>query len=322
MIRRVLPALFILLTFAHAQSIKETDWQPSLADGGAPDCSEHVGIRTSYSATVHMKHAEALIIGTATRGSDKGCSRHAELVLSGQAERKIPLPLPHRIGFGIADFSPDGRTLLLASEREMDAPYEQTRNVEVAVVNVYHPQLQLINVWDVFGWEKCEATVEPQGFTRDGRVLLLARPSIMSREVRNDCVRDWGLYATDLKNKPVRLPDDTKVPRFAEVTAEEHRACRSDPDIVGACFTVHGKLRAGNGSPSLRIWRTGTKRILGVLDDYPLPDDFDNYDLLNGAAWGDFEVCPFTKDKPGEMRMVCVDSARHLNYQKYRGSHD
>ena len=317
MIRRVLPALFVLFTFAHAQSPKETDWRPSLAYGAAPDCSEHVGDRISYSATVRMKAVSASIVGTAKRGSDRECSRHAELVLSGHVERTIPLSMPHRAGYEIADFNPSGQTLLLLAENDLEPPYDQTRNVEVAIVDVIHPQIQLINTWDVFGWGKCNATVEPQGFTPDGRVLLLARPSTHWSEARNDCVSDWGLYATDLKSKPVRLPDGTKVPRFAKVTSYEHRACKSDPDIMEACFTIHGRLNVWNGSPSLRIWPVGTRRIMGVLDEYPLPGELDDYDLLNGAAWGDFEVCPFTKDRQGWMRMVCVESASKVTYKKY-----
>ena len=27
--------------------------------------------------------------------------------------------------------------------------------------------------------------------------------------------------------------------------------------------------------------------------------------------YGDFNVCPFTKQKPGHMQMVCIESAAH-----------
>lgn len=41
--------------------------------------------------------------------------------------------------------------------------------------------------------------------------------------------------------------------------------CRRNPALVASCFTLHGRLFVGNGAPSMRIWRVGTKRILGVL---------------------------------------------------------
>jgi hypothetical protein len=34
-------------------------------------------------------------------------------------------------------------------------------------------------------------------------------------------------------------------------------------------------------------------------------------------ATGDFEVCPFTEERAGEMQMVCVESAENVTYKKY-----
>jgi hypothetical protein len=110
----------------------------------------------------------------------------------------------------------------------------------------------------------------------------------------------------------VRLPDDTKVPRFGKRAALSAQACKSDPDIIDACFTVRGRLAAYNGGPSLRIWRVGTKHMLGVLDEFPLPSDFPEANLWDKEAWGDYEVCPFTQEKPGAMQMVCVESAKDI----------
>jgi hypothetical protein len=318
MIRKVVMAAAVLTTIALAQSPKETNWEPPLADGGAPECPQHLGRRVSYSATAGVGTFSASIIGTAERNSEDQCASQAKLVIRGGSEKSILLPHPDREHYEIADFSPDTRSFLFVLDKGLEAPaYEEIRNIEVAVVDISRPEIRPINVWDLFGWGKCEATVEPQGFMSDGRVLLLARPSTRYSEVRNDCVPDWGLYATNLKSRPVRLPDDPKVPRFGTITSSERQACKSDPDIVEACFVVHGRIRAGNGTPSLRIWRQGTSRILGVNDDFPLPDALDGEDLLNGEVWGDFEVCPFAKDRPGVMRMVCVESASHLTYKKY-----
>jgi len=46
--------------------------------------------------------------------------------------------------------------------------------------------------------------------------------------------------------------------------------CKNNPQIGGACFSVHGRLSAYNGAPSLRIWPIGTHRLLGVLKDQRL----------------------------------------------------
>ncbi len=70
-----------------------------------------------------------------------------------------------------------------------------------------------------------------------------------------------------------------------------------------------------NGTPSLRIWRVGSKKILGVLpaENEIIPESLK--DALNGfnkSVYADLEVCPFTKEQPGAMQMVCVESARNL----------
>jgi len=96
--------------------------------------------------------------------------------------------------------------------------------------------------------------------------------------------------------------------------------CKGNKKLVGDCFTVHGRMQAGNGTPSVRIWRVGTKRMLGVpeapVDGDPdvasLPHLIYETNIRDQAVFADFVVCPLTKEKPGEMQMVCVESATHL----------
>jgi hypothetical protein len=33
-------------------------------------------------------------------------------------------------------------------------------------------------------------------------------------------------------------------------------------------------------------------------------------------AYGDFEVCPFTRERSGEMRMVCIEKAENVFLKK------
>jgi hypothetical protein len=88
--------------------------------------------------------------------------------------------------------------------------------------------------------------------------------------------------------------------------------CKSNPGLAGKCFAVRGRMRAYNGNPTYRIWKIGTQRILGVTSPHPGEEPI----LPDGVACGfdcdvyaDFEVCPFTREKPGVMQRVCVESA-------------
>ena len=104
------------------------------------------------------------------------------------------------------------------------------------------------------------------------------------------------------------------------------RDCRGNPKVIAGCFSIHGRAFASNGTPDLRIWRIGTRRILGVTAT-SMPDDAEEpiapENLLRALGgtehfvFGDFEVCPFTAEREGEMQMVCVQKANHLVLKPY-----
>ena len=108
----------------------------------------------------------------------------------------------------------------------------------------------------------------------------------------------------------------------AALAAEAGQTCRTSHNLVGACFTVHGRLFVSNGTPSVRIFRIGTTRILGVLDRQsqaegaevvpPAVDSLLKPDPFSTDVDGDYEVCPFDRTELGRMQMVCIESASHL----------
>ena len=101
---------------------------------------------------------------------------------------------------------------------------------------------------------------------------------------------------------------------------EPRRPCREHPKVMAKCFVFRGRLANYNGVPTVRIWRVGTDRILGVSDGMALPE-FEQMpasvkDALGGSferwVFGEFEFCPFAPDRPGSMRLGCIDSAKDL----------
>jgi hypothetical protein len=95
---------------------------------------------------------------------------------------------------------------------------------------------------------------------------------------------------------------------------ESSPRCEGNAEVVGSCFVVHGRLRAGNGNPTQRIWRIGTKRILGIREEFAIPKKIEGLvTWATGATlYGDFEVCPLTHERAGHMQIVCVEDARNL----------
>lgn len=99
-------------------------------------------------------------------------------------------------------------------------------------------------------------------------------------------------------------------------------ACKNSPHLVGPCFTVHGRLAVYNGSNVFRIWPIGTHRLIAIVnvDDRTvepvLPPEIEG-PLERGTAtgvalFGDYEVCPVTRQKPGTMQDVCLIRGTNL----------
>ena len=79
------------------------------------------------------------------------------------------------------------------------------------------------------------------------------------------------------------------------------------------CYWTHGRIVAGNGTPSVRIWPNGTRRLLGVVNPTEPGTDAGELDALPTrlrrlltdknayAVWGDFHVCPVMPERVGWM---------------------
>jgi len=286
----------------------EPQWLAPLATGNAPDCPHNPGTRNYRSEIVAAVSTRIYVFGT-TIHNRSGCHKRAEIRVNRHGQQKI-FPLPHADAwdFQVVDYSPDGSKILLASNVLDDDDRYQRRDVVVSLMDLRTGKTDWHNAWDLFHWRDCDAMVEPQGFMPDGRLVLMARQSVIASQVNPNCVQDKALYAIDLTSGKVsRLPDSTIVPRTGHEVRPEFQACKSDPDIVGECFQIHGRLAAYNGSPTLRIWHVGTSRILGVHNDI-LPETISPKMDWDTEILGDFLVCPYTRQKEGAMQFVCVES--------------
>ena len=110
----------------------------------------------------------------------------------------------------------------------------------------------------------------------------------------------------------------------ASAHASEGVACARSPNLVGTCFIVHGSLTVSNGTPDIRIWRIGTKRMLGVFDasrnpegDSVTPSNVNKLLTHFRAVIGNYDVClPLTTERHGWMQMVCIKGASNLHQGK------
>jgi len=104
------------------------------------------------------------------------------------------------------------------------------------------------------------------------------------------------------------------------------RSCKTSHNLVGACFTVHGRLFEAKEIPRIRIDGTGGRQIFGVLDRQSMSESTELIPAIVGAllmpapgvtdVYGDYEICPFEKDTTGAIRAVCIQNASHLTARR------
>lgn len=306
-------ALIALVFVSLPGAVAKAAWLPALAYATAPECPKHAGVRELRSEIIQRDADQAFFVA-ASRNKGGACESTATLHLKhGQADSVFDLPAPATQNYSIVDFSSDRSTLLLARDLIRTYPDEQLRNILIGTVSTDTGQVQWQNAWDLFKWQTCDATVEPQGFSDDGKIVVLVRPSVMAPRRRESCIASTSLYEVDTHGVAAPLPDSLKVVRYATVVRARFQACAADPDLVGACFTVHGRLSYWNGNPSLRIGWIGTKRILGVPNEV-VPDSVAPHLNFDVGAYGDYRVCPLTLRKPDAMQMVCIEAADNVKY--------
>ena len=110
-------------------------------------------------------------------------------------------------------------------------------------------------------------------------------------------------------------------------SSPKHRIPCKTPQNASECYWTRGRVAFGTGNPAFRMWKIGTKRLLGIYSgpsvshdrlspDQEHPEFPANVDKVwssrLGALYGDFEVCPLAPERPGAMRPVCVESAKNL----------
>jgi hypothetical protein len=117
---------------------------------------------------------------------------------------------------------------------------------------------------------------------------------------------------------------------FPQNTKERKVACKTAQNAK-TCYWTHGRLSVYNGNPTFRLWKIGTRRLLGVYsgpgfgpfdpgrneeDDLELPANLKSYDFTKVSVFGDFEVCPLAPEKEGRMQAACIESEKNLVSEK------
>ena len=124
------------------------------------------------------------------------------------------------------------------------------------------------------------------------------------------------------------LPVGLAAPQEA---AKRKIPCKT-PENASMCYWTRGRLHIYNGTPSYRLWKIGTTRLLGIYsgpsvwtgdpairdnEDPELPASLQKvYRSPFEQVFADFEVCPLEPERPGFMQAACIESAKNIFVQK------
>lgn len=116
------------------------------------------------------------------------------------------------------------------------------------------------------------------------------------------------------------------IPTWSSSTYTRRYVCKT-PKLAPSCYWAHGRLEFTEGTPALRLWKIGTKRILGIYigqETYPGYLNLDNEDPelpanlegrlkpFENRIYADFEVCPLVPEKSSTMQAACIEAAKNI----------
>lgn len=146
-----------------------------------------------------------------------------------------------------------------------------------------------------------------------------------------------GLAAS--RQKPTAAANSSK--QSAKPPAVRKIPCKI-PENTSSCYWTRGRLSIyEGGAPSYRLWKIGTRRMLGIFNGPShFPPSIDEYDKIpelptnllrayeadirrmkkaTGITWtipppvfADFEICPLEPEKKDTMQAVCIESAKNI----------
>ena len=107
-------------------------------------------------------------------------------------------------------------------------------------------------------------------------------------------------------------------------TPKRKIACKT-PENAASCYWTRGRLAVYNGGPpNIRVWKIGTKRILGIesgpnyneaVEEENGPDLPPNVLRVlepHALVFADFEVCPLEAARPRHMQHACIEAAKNI----------
>ena len=271
-----------------------------LAISVSPPCSSRHGVRTVRSNLVQFKTVTASL--TAQSSEDNSiCNQSVALwVTQNETSQQIDLGGSSSTTFAIVDIAPDTSGILVASwATSMDLMAD--RRAAFAFISLIDGAVKWNALAKLVNEKDCSAGLVPQGFLDSKHFIVAA-----------NCHSPANLYSVNLDSLSASpLAGSLTINRFAQVLSGPVRSCRTDPDVVGACYQTRARLAEGTDSTNKALWPVGSKHVLSV-ENSAIPTVLSSAVSPDTRVYATMTICPVTTDHPGSRRAVCIESASDL----------
>lgn len=256
------------------------------------------------SSVVELGSVSASLSSQALR-EGKSCSQSSALgVTVRNVSEQFELPGDAGTSFAIQDIADDGSAILLTSSPVSDS---KDGNAAMAVVPVTEGSIKWIGLRELLQMAGCDAVIQPEGFLEPSRILLAVAPS-MAPHPRANCIDKEVFYSFELNSHRVARFNESDFTRQARVVSGPLESCKTDPDLVGACYRERARLALNDSGDGFTLWPLGGQHYLSVEEEM-VPAALLAQVSPEMRVYANMLVCPMLPE-PRESRMrVCIDSA-------------
>jgi hypothetical protein len=286
-----------------------------LASAAALPCSVRPGVRSIQSGLVQFGDVTASLSAQSTRQNTReknACTQSAALwVTQNGVSQQFDLPDAKSRVFNIVDVAPDASAILISAVTTL--PNGQGYSTEVGVVSLADGVFRWTLVSDMLGFQNCDAAYKPQGFSDAKHIVVAAAPALPPHRYAN-CTPETQFYLVDLdlpRVKPLRSIGLHRLATAASGPAGGTRqACKTDPDVVGACYSTRARLALGTGE-DLLVWPIGSPHFMAA-EEQMVPGVLRSELTHAMRVYATMVLCPMQVEHREKRQYVCVESATDL----------
>lgn len=282
----------------------------------APPCSRRPGVRAIRSDLIQFGAVTASLSAQAAREGQSCLQTAALWVTRKNISQQYELRDAAVNTFAILDIAPDSDNILLSSVPAAPNP-DADHSAQFTVLSLPDGSLKWTPIADVLGLKNCAASFEPQGFIDATHVSIAARP-VPSTLKHPSCTTKTLYFDYDLTTRAVKQSSTPAIRRFAQSVAGPIHSCKSDPDVIAACYTARARLAVSPKGDGMKIWPVGGTHLMSV-DKGMLPGNLSSEVGPNMRVYATMVICPLTVERGGPSRYVCVDAATDFHPDPLHG---